>query len=297
MNLVRDKETGKSKGFAFLKYEDQRSTDLAVDNLGGAKILDRILRVDHTRYKKREKRDGEQSEEEDNVKVGKKPRLGDDQRRTSRERPTKRERDLPSRPLLKEETELAALLRDHDEEDPMKEYLIQEKKEEVDKALRRLEKEKHRHRRRSGERAESDDDRSRRRQGHRHRHRDRSQEDTREQGRDHKHVHRHSRSRYVDTGGDESYYRTHTGPKPVSRESDADSDREDRHRSLRSRSESRDGSSKYDRIKDRRRRQNSRSPDSKRKYQESRSRQEQDEPRSSRRDYKPRSWSRSRSRS
>src|SRR6202043_3427310 len=54
IHLVRDKETGKSKGFAFLKYEDQRSTDLAVDNLGGATIVGRMLRVDHTRYKKRD---------------------------------------------------------------------------------------------------------------------------------------------------------------------------------------------------------------------------------------------------
>lgn len=30
VNLVRDKATGKSKGFAFLAYEDQRSTVLAV---------------------------------------------------------------------------------------------------------------------------------------------------------------------------------------------------------------------------------------------------------------------------
>ena len=30
MNLVRDKTTGKSKGFAFIAYEDQRSTVLAV---------------------------------------------------------------------------------------------------------------------------------------------------------------------------------------------------------------------------------------------------------------------------
>jgi RNA recognition motif-containing protein len=29
-NLVRDKGTGKSKGFAFIAYEDQRSTNLAV---------------------------------------------------------------------------------------------------------------------------------------------------------------------------------------------------------------------------------------------------------------------------
>ena len=30
VNLVRDKTTGKSRGFAFIAYEDQRSTVLAV---------------------------------------------------------------------------------------------------------------------------------------------------------------------------------------------------------------------------------------------------------------------------
>jgi len=43
----RDKETGKSRGFAFLAYEDQRSTILAVDNLSGAKVAGRVIRVDH----------------------------------------------------------------------------------------------------------------------------------------------------------------------------------------------------------------------------------------------------------
>lgn len=38
INLVRDKDTGKSKGYAFLKYVDQRSTILAVDNLNGAQV-------------------------------------------------------------------------------------------------------------------------------------------------------------------------------------------------------------------------------------------------------------------
>ncbi|KAH3669527.1 hypothetical protein WICMUC_004949 [Wickerhamomyces mucosus] len=50
MKLVRDKETGNSKGFGWLKYEDQRSTILAVDNLNGTKILNRIIRVDHAFY-------------------------------------------------------------------------------------------------------------------------------------------------------------------------------------------------------------------------------------------------------
>lgn len=37
-NLVRDKDTGKSRGFAFVAYEDQRSTVLAVDNFNGSKV-------------------------------------------------------------------------------------------------------------------------------------------------------------------------------------------------------------------------------------------------------------------
>lgn len=49
VNLPRDKNTGKTKGFGFLMYEDQRSTVLAVDNLNGARVLERTLRVDHVK--------------------------------------------------------------------------------------------------------------------------------------------------------------------------------------------------------------------------------------------------------
>ena len=38
INMVRDKATGKTKGFCFICYEDQRSTDLAVDNFNGIKV-------------------------------------------------------------------------------------------------------------------------------------------------------------------------------------------------------------------------------------------------------------------
>ncbi|KAJ3450313.1 RNA-binding motif protein x-linked [Anaeramoeba flamelloides] len=48
-HLVKDKKTGKSKGYAFLAYEDQRSTILAVDNLNNAELLKRKLRVDHSK--------------------------------------------------------------------------------------------------------------------------------------------------------------------------------------------------------------------------------------------------------
>ncbi|XP_032365013.1 RNA-binding motif protein, X-linked 2 isoform X2 [Etheostoma spectabile] len=49
INLVRDKKTGKSKGFCFICFEDQRSTVLAVDNLNGIKIKGRTIRVDHVK--------------------------------------------------------------------------------------------------------------------------------------------------------------------------------------------------------------------------------------------------------
>jgi RNA-binding motif X-linked protein 2 len=56
VNLVKDKDTGKSKGFAFLAYEDQRSTVVAVDNLSGIKVADRTIRVEHVDdYKKKRK--------------------------------------------------------------------------------------------------------------------------------------------------------------------------------------------------------------------------------------------------
>jgi RNA-binding motif X-linked protein 2 len=45
INMPRDKETHKTKGFAFVMYEDQRSTVLAVDNMGGAQVLGRTIRV------------------------------------------------------------------------------------------------------------------------------------------------------------------------------------------------------------------------------------------------------------
>ncbi|KAH9545058.1 hypothetical protein CY35_12G029200 [Sphagnum magellanicum] len=65
VNLVRDKATGKSKGFAFLAYEDQRSTVLSVDNLNGARVVGRIIKVDHVEnYKKKQ----EENEEEEQAK-------------------------------------------------------------------------------------------------------------------------------------------------------------------------------------------------------------------------------------
>eukprot|EP00249_Psilotum_nudum_P013726 c24478_g1_i1 orf=377-1093(-) len=64
VNLIRDKATGKSRGFSFLAYEDQRSTVLAVDNLNGAKVLGRVIRVDHVASYKRKKEEDEEEEQQ-----------------------------------------------------------------------------------------------------------------------------------------------------------------------------------------------------------------------------------------
>ncbi|ERF76319.1 hypothetical protein EPUS_04177 [Endocarpon pusillum Z07020] len=154
LNLVRDRESGKSKGFAFLKYEDQRSCDLAVDNLGGAQVLGRLLRVDHTRYKKKEGEDEEtwrverwEGEGDGNGDVvngnGKRSSSGEEMEDDDGEKKKKRRK----RGMIKEERELEELLRikEGEEEDPMRQYLIEEKKQEIEKALARIEKKERRH--------------------------------------------------------------------------------------------------------------------------------------------------------
>ncbi|XWW98320.1 hypothetical protein V2A60_006320 [Cordyceps javanica] len=127
LKLVRDKETGKSKGFGWLKYENQKSTDLAVDNLGGAEVGGRLVRVDHARYSMRD------DEDQDEFRVG----WEDLQRKEGKplSEDESSEDDTPQRPMLQEERDLAKLIHDHDDDDPMKAFLIEEKRKEVDGAL------------------------------------------------------------------------------------------------------------------------------------------------------------------
>ena len=71
LNLVReDGATGTSKGFCFCKYEDQRSTVLAVDNLTGTNILGRSIRVDHVEQYRLPKELLEQEEARRNLGAG-----------------------------------------------------------------------------------------------------------------------------------------------------------------------------------------------------------------------------------
>ena len=67
---MRDSETGKSKGFCFCKYDNQRSTVLVVDNLTGTKIFDRSIRVDHVEQYRLPKDLLEKEEKECNLGAG-----------------------------------------------------------------------------------------------------------------------------------------------------------------------------------------------------------------------------------
>lgn len=156
LKLARDKETGKSKGFGWLKYEDQRSCDLAVDNFTGAEIAGRLVRVDHARYKPWD------DEDPDEFAVGwadimrKEKASRDGALDTGEEDEEEEEEEEEARrPRIKEEIELQKLIEDHDDDDPMKGFLIEEKKREIEEALRKAKSrndkkdKKHHHRYRS----------------------------------------------------------------------------------------------------------------------------------------------------
>lgn len=216
INLVRDKETGKSKGFCFLKYEDQRSCDLAVDNLGGATVLGRMLRVDHTRYKKRDDEEIVDNTmgpaERDAMRNGTRGEVSD----------TESEDAPPPRPLIKEEKELAELMRNEDDDDPMKAYMIKQKQEEVEVALKALAERE--------SRSKSKNEKHRKHKSHRSRRHDDEDSDRREKRR------RRDRSRSVTKDEDtdiEIRRREKTGPRSreaVKRELDSDEDRQTRRR-------------------------------------------------------------------
>ncbi|KAJ7771044.1 hypothetical protein DFH07DRAFT_239456 [Mycena maculata] len=113
LNMPRDKETGKRRGFAFLMYEDQRSTVLAVDNLNGATVLEKTLRVDHVKDYKQPRTKGEDGEwvEPDEQSLNAKPQLIMDD-----------DDDAGS-------DSSASSAGSIDPEDPMRDYLIAQRKE------------------------------------------------------------------------------------------------------------------------------------------------------------------------
>ncbi|XP_069103971.1 RNA-binding motif protein, X-linked 2-like [Argopecten irradians] len=86
VNLVRDKQSGKFKGFGFLCYEDQRSTVLAVDNLNGFNLLNRTIRVDHVEGYRPPKEHGNEDEVTQKLRSeGCAPRIEEEEEKESEE--------------------------------------------------------------------------------------------------------------------------------------------------------------------------------------------------------------------
>ncbi|CAO3568405.1 unnamed protein product [Mortierella alpina] len=140
INLVRDKDTGKSKGFAFIKYVDQRSTILAVDNLNSAQIGGRTIRVDHVQNYKVPKvfdADGNEIEPDEDMVNNAVPK------------PIQAE-DSDEDGSSESEVDDTGI----DIDDPMREYLLKKRRKEARKAKRKAEKEAHSHGGRSESKAE-----------------------------------------------------------------------------------------------------------------------------------------------
>ncbi|KAG1868182.1 hypothetical protein C8R48DRAFT_702721 [Suillus tomentosus] len=138
VNLPRDKTTGKPRGFAFLMYEDQRSTVLAVDNLNGANVLGKTLRVDHVKNYKQPKVKGDDGEWEE-----------------------PEEQSLNARPEMiidggqASDSDASSVI-SIDPEDPMRDYILAQRKEE--KALKKSKKFKKSKKSKTSKKRRGDDD-------------------------------------------------------------------------------------------------------------------------------------------
>lgn len=51
--VVTDRETGRSRGFGFVSYEEDGATDAAIDEMNGVLLDGRSIKVDHATQKPR----------------------------------------------------------------------------------------------------------------------------------------------------------------------------------------------------------------------------------------------------
>ncbi|TPX60642.1 hypothetical protein SpCBS45565_g07457 [Spizellomyces sp. 'palustris'] len=135
LNLVRDKQSGKSKGFAFIAFEDQRSTTLTVDNFNGIKILNRTLRVDHVAKYRGPKKDDDFDEEEETKR---KLQILPPHLRPKEQKPD--EGDSSS--SESEMDEARRIAEELDKEDPMRAYLARKAAKKAKKEAKKAKKEK-----------------------------------------------------------------------------------------------------------------------------------------------------------
>lgn len=138
IHLVRDRETGKSRGFCYLKYEDVRSCVLAIDNFNGVQLLNKRIKVDHVYYKLRE------GQKEDDFKV-----------HYDLVKEIEPEND---KKLLEYKDEQNTEVADDEFKDPMESYIAEKKLTE-----RRHRKDRSRHRRRHDKHEDNHEDNRRKR--------------------------------------------------------------------------------------------------------------------------------------
>ena len=143
-----------------------------MDNLGGATVLGRVLRVDHTRYKPREGEVIEDNTHPPGDGRGEDESPPKDGGTCERHQENDGGSEDGAHPMLPEEKELARLMNEDDNEDPMKEYLIKEKREAVEIAVAKYQKEKRRRKTVRGEHRHDDHHRRRHRERERSRHDD-----------------------------------------------------------------------------------------------------------------------------
>ncbi|KND02667.1 uncharacterized protein SPPG_01752 [Spizellomyces punctatus DAOM BR117] len=144
LNLVRDKQSGKSKGFAFVAFEDQRSTTLAVDNFNGIKILNRTIRVDHVAKYRGPKKDDDFDEEEEKKR---KLHILPPHLRPKEPKPD----GADSSSSESEMDEARRIAEELDKEDPMRAYLARKAAKKAKKEAKKAKKEKKKKRKERGE--------------------------------------------------------------------------------------------------------------------------------------------------
>lgn len=139
VNLIKNKETGKSRGFCYLKYEDHRSCVLAIDNFNGVKVYDRPLKVDHAYYKLV---DGQK--EDDFLVEYPEPGMLEDKPSDAKEKSSGAERKpklLEYNPEVPEEDEepkdVELLIDDDNFEDPMAKFATESSRQERHKSEKR----------------------------------------------------------------------------------------------------------------------------------------------------------------